>query len=135
MQYLNNVSMLHLVKYKVYLYFQPCSTPINFTGAKGIFIKSKDDHTTPCNKILLWSHMFQNKEQNPSFCVPSQVQPVFYLHFPKHTSVLWCCYIFLKCTSCLTPTYIIYLCSVILHISSQVWLPPGNLDLDNPTWN
>lgn len=64
MQYLNHIRMLYLVKYNLHLCFQSFSTPINFAATKGIFIKSKYDHTSPCNKILLWSHMFQNKEQD-----------------------------------------------------------------------
>lgn len=134
MQYLNRIRMLYLLKYNSYLGFQSCSTPINFAAAKGIFIKFKYDHTSPCNKILLWFHMFQNKEHNPSSCVPSQAQPGPYLYFPKCTSLLRCCYISLNGTSSLFPANFIYLCSAILHNSPQVWLPPENFDLASPTF-
>lgn len=86
----------------------------------------------PVKKFLLFSNMPQNKEQNPSFCVPSQVQPGLYLYFPKHTSSLWCCYIFLNCNSSFSLSYITHQYSIILPNSTQVSPPPGHLDLSTP---
>lgn len=135
MQYLNHIRILYLVKYNLYLCFQYCSTPINFAAAKGIFIKSKYDHTSPCIKILLWSHMFQKEEHNPSFCVLSQAQPGFYLYFPKHTSSSHCCYVSLGGTSSLlSVNFVCVLASFTAHLKcgflqETLTLPPTFLVL------
>lgn len=85
---------------------------------KGILIKSKSDHTIP-------------QKENPSilphaseqwaklFCLcPSQAPPGLCLYFPKHASSMWRCYLFLSCTSSLSPAHYIHLSSIILCNSS-----------------